>query len=307
MKALALRLLVVGGLLCGLAPVAAGQGITYFPPASSGTVTSPVTTDPVSATGVWTFDNAANTPVTLSDGAAGGTLCSVGVADTANSVCVGSSAITGEGATADGFETLLAFGDATADATATLTGTASGAQLTVGNGNTTTTPALKGTDADTGISFAAGEVSFITNGTRYWYVTGIYLQALGATSSIQGQGGYQNGFGHFVSTVATTAAPTASSANFLYTNGSDVDGQAVTLPDNPTAGHCYYFALTSTDTSNSFAIAPSAGETLMDATTTCATSFSATAKGSTAHICAVSGGSGGLWLVISKNGTWTCS
>lgn len=233
--------------------------------------------------------------------------CSVGASQTANSVCAMSNSILAEGATADGFETTLAFGDATADATATLTGTASGAQLTVGNGNTTTTPALKGTDADTGISFATGEVSFITNGARYWYVTGNYIQALGATASIQGQGGYQNGFGHFVTTVATTAAPTASSANLLYTNGSDVDGQAVTLMDNPTAGHCYYFALTSTDTSNSFSIAPSAGETLQDAGVICATAFTATAKGSTAHICAVSGGSGALWLVMSKNGTWTCS
>lgn len=31
-------------------------------------VTSPITTDPVSATGVWTFDNAAQTPATFSDG-----------------------------------------------------------------------------------------------------------------------------------------------------------------------------------------------------------------------------------------------
>lgn len=110
-----------------------------------------------------------------------------------------------------------------------------------------------------------------------------------------------------VETVATTKAPAVTESAELYTNGADVDGQAITLTNDPTVGTCFEFALTSTDTSNSFAIAPSAGETLMDAATTCSTSFSATAKGATARICAVSGGSGALWLVMSKNGTWTCS
>lgn len=39
-----------------------------------GTVTSPIATDPMSATGVWTFNNAANTPVTCSDGLIDSTL-----------------------------------------------------------------------------------------------------------------------------------------------------------------------------------------------------------------------------------------
>lgn len=130
------RLLYLALALFG-APLLMGQSTVVCTTASPGTVigscasgvTSPVTTDPVSATGVWTFNNAANTPVTLSDGAAGGTLCSVGVADTANSVCVGSSAITGEGSSADGNEGVLAFGNASADNTLTLLATASGVEL----------------------------------------------------------------------------------------------------------------------------------------------------------------------------------
>lgn len=41
---------------------------------SAGGVTSPISVDPMSATGVWTFDNAANTPVTAADGVIDSTL-----------------------------------------------------------------------------------------------------------------------------------------------------------------------------------------------------------------------------------------
>lgn len=60
--------------------------------------------------------------------------CSVGAPDSANSVCLGSNAITAEGATADTSETVLAFGDASADNTLTLKGTASGVEATVTTG-----------------------------------------------------------------------------------------------------------------------------------------------------------------------------
>lgn len=60
--------------------------------------------------------------------------CSVGAPDAANSVCLGSNTITGEGATADTSETVLAFGDASADNTLTLKGTAAGVEATVTTG-----------------------------------------------------------------------------------------------------------------------------------------------------------------------------
>lgn len=358
------------------APLLWGQSTVVCTTASPGTVigscasgfSSPVTTDPVSATGVWTFDNAANTPVTLSDGAAGGTLCSVGVADTANSVCVGSNAVTGEGATADANETVLAFGDATADQTLTCTGAASSLGCVVAspavptNGATagnslalTASPAIPNAGAGTDGAAAGGSITLtagaaardtsgnangggitlvpgagIGTGTAGFLTVGnaaassgrILLDGVGSndvfiigdqaagtifTTSSAGTVPEALFFAVSVETVATTKSPGVTESWELYTNGADVDGQAVTLPNDPTVGACYEFALTSTDTSNSFAIAPSAGETLQDAATTCATSFSATAKGATARICAASGGSGALWLVMSKNGTWTCS
>lgn len=391
------RLLYLALALFG-APLLWGQSTVVCTTASPGTVigscasgfSSPVTTDPVSATGVWTFDNAANTPVTLSDGAAGGTLCSVGVADTANSVCVGSNAITGEGSSADASETIIAFGNATADQTLTCTGAASSLGCVVAspavpvNGATagnslalTASPAIPNAGAGTDGAAAGGSITltagaaardtsgnanggsinlipgagigtgtagqvFIPAGvaaapgvaftgdtntglyanTTFHYVYGVsngaeeirfgnnivHLRApVSILTSIGGAAPGALYYAASVETVAASKSPSGSESAELYTNGADVDGQAITLPNDPFVGSCYEFALTSTDSSGSFAIAASAGETLMDATTTCATSFSATAKGATARICAVSGGSGGLWLVMSKNGTWSCS
>lgn len=114
-------------------------------------------------------------------------------------------------------------------------------------------------------------------------------------------------FGHSVETVATTKTPGYWESQEIYTNGSDADGQAFTLPNDPSAGYCFMFALTTTNSSGTFSIVKNTGETLQDGATICATSLTATAKGATTLICSVSSGSGALWLVIAKNGTWTCS
>lgn len=66
------RLLYALGILAGAA-LSWGQG---YSGGGGGTVTSPIATDPMSATGVWTFNNAANTPVTCSDGLIDSTLTS---------------------------------------------------------------------------------------------------------------------------------------------------------------------------------------------------------------------------------------
>lgn len=114
-----------------------------------------------------------------------------------------------------------------------------------------------------------------------------------------------------VETVSTTKTPVCGGASSesgeTYRNANDVDGQSVTLPNDPSDFCEYGFGLTSTDTSNNFAIAPSAGETLFDGASQCSTSITATAKGATLHIKAYSTGSGGVWLVIAKTGTWTCT
>lgn len=156
---------------------------------SSGTagVTSPVTTDPLSFTGVVTFDNAANTPVTFSDGSTGTTVvgttsaCGGGASGAANSVCLSANTITGEGATADAFETMFAFGDATADQTITWTGAASSlgavvaspavaASTTAGNSLAfTASPAIAGSTnagaaAGGGITLTGGAAAQLTSG-----------------------------------------------------------------------------------------------------------------------------------------------
>lgn len=337
--------------------------------------------------------------------AANRNFCVGGGSGSASGICIGSSAITGEGSSADANETILAFGNATADQTLTCTGAASSLGCVVDspavpvNGATagnslalTASPAIPNAGAGTDGAAAGGSIT-LTAGAAARDTSGnanggdITLQAgagvgtgtkglviipdtyglrMGGNLVFVGTGtgiwqgvmnnvdrfgwysdrfylanGAQLGFGsgnvstedvglvrvaagelrvsnastgvgtlHYTvntETVAATKTPAITEAAELYTNGADVDGQAITLTNDPTVGTCFEFALTSTDSSGSFAIAPSAGETLMDAATTCATSFSATAKGATARICAVSGGSGALWLVMSKNGTWTCA
>lgn len=344
MRALALRLLVVGGLLCGLAPVAAGQGITYFPPAG-GTVTSPVATDPLLFTGAAEFNNVANTPLVCSDGVTSPSLASAAGANLAMSATAPAATT---GASQAGKTVTITASNAVAS-TDTASAAAGGsvtiqagnaARLTSSNANggdinlvtgagigtgvagsvvvpagAVSAPALRSSgDADTGLYFldSGRSPAFAVNGVLWMQLDGVNSY-IGVRGPLQvGTGVAANAPGAIygaanVTTVATTATPSGAYSMRLHTNGADVDGQAVTLPDNPTAGTCYEFALTSTDTSGAFVIAPSAGETLQDAASTCATSFSATAKGATARICAVSGGSGALWLVMSKNGTWTCS
>ncbi len=125
--------------VCSATPPA-GQAVVSC--GGGGGVTSPVTVDPLTFSGVVTFNNAANTPVTFSDGSTGTTfvgttsVCGGAAADTATSVCLSANTFTAEGATGNAFETIFAFGDATADATLTFTATSAGVGAT-GFGNVT--------------------------------------------------------------------------------------------------------------------------------------------------------------------------
>lgn len=115
------------------------------------------------------------------------------------------------------------------------------------------------------------------------------------------------GIRYGVQQVATTETPDSSAdVNTIYTNGSDVDGVAFTLPDNPAAGYHYKFLVTTTITSNAMSIAPNTGETLVDAAGTACSSVTATARGASTHIVATLGGSGSLWFMTETQGTWTC-
>lgn len=160
-KALLRYLLVVAALPAYADVVCTGTSASCSG-GSSGTVASPVATDPLSFTGVVTFNNAANTPVTASDGIKIGTLvagrvtfagaagllsddadftfatdtatatnlvgstssCGGAALGAANSVCLGVNTITFENA-ADAFEFFLVGGNSTADQTLTCTGAAS--------------------------------------------------------------------------------------------------------------------------------------------------------------------------------------
>lgn len=341
-------------------------------------------TTPVTWTGVHTFNNAPNTPVTMSDGVIDSTLTATRVtfagasgrlsddadltfatdtlsatkltvattltspnlvspAGVTEAISATAPPVPANGTTAGSAVTITA-SDAVPNAGAGTDGAAAGGSITLTSGSAARDTSGNANAGD--IEFKTPANGFVGTGRRGWigfYPNNsfaaafaqdattdyaLYLHSstrlewgtsaptpdtiisraaagvvrIGSTSAI-----YALHAGLSVETVATTKTPGVVESAELYTNGADVDGQAITLTNDPTVGTCFEFALTSTDTSNSFAIAPSAGETLQDGASSCATSFSATAKGATARICAVSGGSGALWLVMSKNGTWTCA
>lgn len=330
-------------------------------------------------------------------------VCSVGAPGTANSVCLTANTLTAEGATADGFETLFAYGDATGDQTLTCTGAAASmgcvvaapataASTTVGNGLAFTASAATAGDTNAGAAaggaitltsgaaarltsgnanggnivlatgagigtgtagqvivpdgvvgapsiafsgatttgiFSSGGVGLVASGTQRANVNanGLYVAPsifLGANTGaldiglVRVAANYLRisnastglgllGYGLSVETVATTKTPGMDESAELYTNGADVDGLTITLTNDPTVGTCFEFAIVATVTSGAFTIVANTGETLRDGASVCGTSFNGTALGNTARICAVSGGSGGQWFVMSKNGSWTCT
>lgn len=115
------RLLYLTLALCG-APLLWGQSTVVCTTASPGTV-------------IGSCASGASDPLSLANITGTTSNCGGAASGAANSVCLSSNAATFEGATADGFETVLAGGDATADNTLTLKGTASGVEATVTTGS----------------------------------------------------------------------------------------------------------------------------------------------------------------------------
>jgi hypothetical protein len=101
-----------------------------------------------------------------------------------------------------------------------------------------------------------------------------------------------------------TATPGATDSGRLYTNTGDGDGSSVTLPNDPTAGSCFEGAVT---VAQNFDFTPSSGESIRDGASTGTTRIRSSTIGDTIRLCAVSGGSGAEWRVMSKTGTWTLS
>jgi len=109
-----------------------------------------------------------------------------------------------------------------------------------------------------------------------------------------------------IESVTTTKTTTARESGECYTTG-DADGQTITLIDNATpVGSKFCFIVTQTQTSNSMSIAPDTGETLRLTGSSCAT-LTSTVIDSSVTIVATTGGSGGVWTVVSLVGTWVCN
>lgn len=192
----------------------------------------------------------------------------------------------------------------------------------IGTGHATQLITPVGVDTAPGIAFTGDTntgfddlIAFhyvygISNGTQHLRFGGSAVQLLGPTSVLSSVGGAAPGILQWipsVEVVTTTKAPSVLEAPEIYTNTGDTDGQAITLPNDPAIGVCFDFYLSATDASGNFSVAPNTGETIQAAGSSCATSYTATAKGNSARICAVTGGSGAIWGVMSHEGTWTCT
>lgn len=98
-----------------------------------------------------------------------------------------------------------------------------------------------------------------------------------------------------------TATPSVQDSGTIYTNSGDTDGSIVNLPDNPTIGTTFEFAVLDAQT---LTVNAASGETIRDAAST-GTSIAADAAGEYLKLVAVTGGSGAVWMVMGKQGTWT--
>jgi hypothetical protein len=150
---------------------------------------------------------------------------------------------------------------------------------------------------------AAGQFAF-SSGTNAETApdTGLARSAAAVTRATDGSAGLGYSiFGQAVEANAATKAPTIVESGELYTNTGDADGSIINLPDDPTIGTQFRVALTVAQT---VTINAATGESIQDAGTNAA-SRAASAIGDTIHLIAVTGGSGAVWMVVSKTGTWT--
>jgi len=103
--------------------------------------------------------------------------------------------------------------------------------------------------------------------------------------------------------ITGSGTPGATDSGTVYTNEGDADGAAVTLPNDPSYGQVFEFAIV---VAQAFAISCSSGETIKDGTSS-GTTITADAIGEGLRLVAITSGSGAIWAVMSKTGTWTIS
>ena len=170
--------------------------------------------------------------------------------------------------------------------------------------------APNGTEAAPSYSFSSSSGTGLSQsgGTLYVSVAGEIISA--ATTSgmlvkglVSGYGALAtNGLGYIVDPNTGTLGLNTTFSE-MVTNTGDGDGSIVNLPDNPTVGVAYCVVLTVAQlvTVNAFS-----GETVTDGSTS-GTAIAADAAGEAMCLVAATGGSGAIWAVLSKTGTWTIS
>lgn len=194
-----------------------------------------------------------------------------------------------------------------------ISGNAATATVADASADTTTFPMLAtdatgslGPKTDAGLAYNASTNALTVGGTVSaggaisLLSTGISFTTTGM--QLYGNGNFQIAWLKSVEAVTTTKTPSVSlECEELYTNTGDADGASITLPNDPTVGCCYMFAVTAAQT---LTVAPSAGETLYEDGVACGTSYSSATVGSNANICSATGGSGAIWVASASS--FTC-
>jgi hypothetical protein len=233
-----------------------------------------------------------------------------GLARSAAGVVKVTNGSTGDGSlrTADGLQATPAYGFSGA-AGLGLWRSAANVVLSTTNDNSGVFFAPGGVAVNSGFYFRSPSVGLELNiGTPYIALndallirdaTGVTRFGAGGAPTAPGLG-YSIG-GQVVEANAATKAPTIVESGELYTNTGDGDGSIINLPNDPTIGTQFRVALTVAQT---VTINAATGESIQDGATNAA-SRAASAIGDTIHLIAVTGGSGAVWMVVSKTGTWS--
>jgi hypothetical protein len=102
----------------------------------------------------------------------------------------------------------------------------------------------------------------------------------------------------------TGQALTNTDSGTWYTNNGDTDGSSFNLPDNPgIRGLRYGFCIKEAQT---VTINAGSGETIQDDASS-GTSIASNDVGASMELMCIVNGSGGIWQVLHKTGTWTIS
>lgn len=109
-------------------------------------------------------------------------------------------------------------------------------------------------------------------------------------------------FGHSVTNLTGGSSPTAAESSTIFQNAGQGASRTVTLTNDPAIGICFEGGVMA---AQSLTFAPSAGESIRDGASTGSTQITANTVGNTIRLCSITSGSGAVWLVMSKTGTWT--